>query len=83
MKHPHDDSKCWNCGKELTEYEILSMVCTKCNQDILQERRTIRNTFLMVIGLSVIIAGTSWLLARGLASRHNSLKHTHIDTSPE
>jgi len=87
MKHPHDDSKCWNCGKELTEYEILSMACTKCNQDILQEenqiRRTIRNTFLIVIGLSVIIAGASWLLARGLASRHNSLKHKQIDTSPE
>ena len=69
MKRPYDDTKCWICGKELTEYEILSMACTKCNQDILQEnnrmRRIIRNTILIVIGLSVISAGAWWLRARG------------------
>ncbi len=87
MKHPYDDSKCWNCGKELTEYEILSMTCTKCNQDILQEvnqvRRAIRNTFLIVIGLSLISAGAGWLLARGLPAGVTHYKKKQLDTSPE
>ncbi len=72
MKHPYYDNKCWNCGKELTDYEILSMACTKCNQDILQKgnqmRRTIRNTILMASGLSLISAGAWWLHARRVAS---------------